>query len=76
MQTFGKKLDQAKARGEKLGTEAKKEWKELQAKTEKATDEVANKTQAKGKDWRARVESAATEFGAGIRNAWNKLKGE
>lgn len=75
-QTFGKKVDQAKAKGEKLGKDAKKEWEEIQAKTEKATDEIGDKTEAKGKDWGTRVKGAFTEFGAGVQNAWNKLKGD
>lgn len=75
-QSFGKKVDQAKAKGEKLGTEAKKEWKDIQAKTEKAADNITDKTEAKGKDWRTRVKGAFTEFGSGVKNAWNKLNGE
>jgi len=73
---FGKKLDQAKSEGKKLGQDAKKEWQDIQTKTDKATDELAEKTEAKGRDWRARVKSAAEEFGAGVKNAWNKLKGD
>ncbi len=76
LQTVGKKIDQAKAKGEKLGTEAKNEWKAIQAKTEKATDDIGEKTEAKGKDWGTRVKGAFTEFGAGVKNAWNKLKGD
>ena len=76
LQSFGKKLDEAKAKGKKLGKEAKKEWEEIQAKTEKATEEAADKTEEKGKDWGARLKGAATEFGEGIKNAWNKLKGD
>jgi F0F1-type ATP synthase membrane subunit b/b' len=75
-QSFGKKLDQAKAQGKQLGKDAKKEWKEIQAKTDKATDELAEKTEAKGKDWKARLKGAFSELGAGMKNAWNKLKGE
>jgi len=76
LQNFGKKLDQAKAKGEKLGQEAKKEWKEIQSKTEKATNEAAAKTEERGKDWGTRVKGALSEFGAGVKNAWNKLKGD
>lgn len=76
LQSFGKKLDEAKAKGEKLGQEAKKEWKEIQAKTEEATEEAAAKTEEKGKDWGTRVKGAFTEFGAGVKNAWRKLKGD
>jgi|GEM_PF-5281345 len=75
-QDFGKKLDQAKAKGQKLGNDAKKEWKEIQAKTDKATDDLAEKTEAKGKDWKTRLKGAFTEFGAGVKNAWHKLQGE
>ena len=76
LQDFGKKLDQAQAKGEKLGQDAKKEWIELKAKTEKATEEAANSTKEKRKDWGKRLQSAASEVGAGFRNAWNKLTGE
>lgn len=74
--TFGKKLDQAKAKGEKLGADAKKEWKELKQKTEKVADSAAEKTQAKSKDWSERIKGAASEIGTGIKNAWAKLVGE
>ena len=67
---FGKKLDQAKSEGKKLGQDAKKEWKEIQTKTDKATDDLAEKTEARGRDWRARLKSSAYEFGTGVRNAW------
>lgn len=76
LQNFGKKLDQAKAKGEKLEAEVKKEWKEIQSKTDQATDQIAENTEAKGKDWTTRVKGAFTEFGAGVKNAWNKLKGD
>lgn len=73
---FGRKLDQAKTEGKKLGQDAKKEWKEIQSKTDKATDDLAEKTEAKGRDWRARLKSAADELGAGVKNAWSKIKGD
>ena len=76
LQKFGKKLDEAKAKGQKLGEEAQKDWKEIQSKTEKATDELATKSEAKGKDWQGRLKGAFTEFGAGVKNAWEKLKGD
>lgn len=76
MQEFGKKLDKAQARGEKLGQDAKKEWQDLKAKTEKATDEVATNTKEKGQDWGKRFKSAMSELGQGMQNAWEKLKGE
>lgn len=76
LQEFGKKLDRAQARGEKLGQEAKKEWQELKVKTEKASDEVASNTKEKGQDWGNRFKGAMTELGVGLQNAWAKLKGE
>lgn len=80
LQNFGKKLDEAKAKGEKLGTEVKKEWKEIQSKTDQATgqlaDQIADKTEAKGKDWTTRVKGAFNELSTGVKNAWNKLNGD
>ena len=76
LQSFGKKLDEAKAKGEKLGADVKKEWKQIQSKTDQATDQIADKTEAKGKDWSTRVKGAFNEFGVGVKNAWSKLKGD
>lgn len=75
-QNFGKKLDEAKAKGKELSAEAKKEWEQIRATTEDVTDEAATKTEAKTKDWGTRLKNAAAEFGEGVKNAWNKLKGE
>lgn len=76
LQEFGKKLDKAQARGEKLGQDAKQEWQELKVKTEKATDEVAANTKEKSQDWGKRLKGAVSELQTGLHNAWIKLKGE
>lgn len=71
-QNLGKKLDQAKAKGVEVGEDAKREWRELKAKTEQA----AADTKEKRNDWSERLKGAVTELGAGLNNAWAKLKGE
>lgn len=75
-QNLGKKLDQAKAKGQEVGQDAKEEWQELKAKTEKVTTVAKEETKEARDDWSQRLNGAFTEFGAGIRNAWSKLKGE
>jgi hypothetical protein len=75
-QEFGKKLDEAHAKGQKLGQDAKKEWQELKAKTEKTTEQAAAASKEKREDWGHRLQGAVSEVGQGFRKAWNKLKGE
>jgi hypothetical protein len=75
-QEFGKKLDEAQAKGQKLGQDAKKEWQDLKTKTEKATEQAASASKEKRQDWSNRLQGAVSELGVGFRKAWNKLKGE
>lgn len=75
-QKFGQKLDKAKAKGEELGEDAKKEWKELKAKTEETAGEAKEQTKQKSQTWGARIKGAFTDFGAGVKNAWHTLKGD
>ncbi len=75
-QDFGKKLDEAKAKGHELSQDAQKEWNELKAKTEKASKEAAENTKETRKDLGERLKGAVSELGTGIHNAWVKLKGE
>jgi hypothetical protein len=75
-QEFGKKLDEAQAKGQKLSQDAKKEWQELKAKTEKTTEQAAAASKEKREDWGQRLQGAVSELGQGFRKAWTKLKGE
>jgi hypothetical protein len=75
-QEFGKKLDEAHAKGQKLGQDAKKEWQELKAKTEKTTEQATATGKEKSADWSHRLQSAVSELGQGFHKAWVKLKGE
>lgn len=75
-QEFGKKLDEAQIKGQKLGQDAKKEWQELKAKTEKTTEHAMAASKEKREDWGQRLQGAVSELSTGFRRAWSKLKGE
>lgn len=79
-QSFGKKIDdaaaKAKAKGQELGRETKEELNEMKAKTEQAAEEAAAKTKKQRDTWGARITGAFSDLGEGMKNAWNRLKGE
>lgn len=75
-QKLGKKLDQAKAKGEKIGQEAKQELQELKALSEDAGAKALEESSEARKDWKKRFSAALSELGVGMKNAWQKLKGD